>query len=48
MEGRSIAVIIMRAPNNKLETHLTMIPELIRFLAVIQPGRRTPDRPTNS
>ena len=36
MKGRSISVIIMRAPNNRLETHLTMIPEVIQVLAVIQ------------
>ena len=39
MEGRSIGVVIMRAPNNRLETHLTMIPEVIRVLTVIQPGK---------
>jgi predicted nuclease of predicted toxin-antitoxin system len=39
MEGRSIAVVIMRAPNNRLETHLTMIPEVIRALSLIQPGQ---------
>lgn len=39
MEGRSIGVVIMRAPNNRLETHLTMIPEVIRVLTVIQPGQ---------
>ena len=39
MEGRSIAVVIIRAPNNKLETHLAMIPEVIRALTVIHPGQ---------
>ena len=39
MKGRSIGVLIIRAPNNRLETHLTMIPEVIQALAVIQPGQ---------
>ena len=39
MKGRSIGVLIIRAPNNRLETHLTMIPEVIQVLAVIQPGQ---------
>jgi len=39
MKGRSIGVVIIRAPNNRLETHLTMIPEVIEVLAVIQPGQ---------
>jgi len=39
MKGRSIAVVIIRAPNNRLETHLTMISEVIQILAVIQPGQ---------
>ena len=29
MKGRSIAVVIIRAPNNRLETHITMIPQII-------------------
>ena len=39
MKGRSIAVVIIRAPNNRLETHVTMIPEVIQVLAAIQPGQ---------
>jgi hypothetical protein len=39
MKGRSIGVVIIRAPNNRLETHLTMIPDITRILAVIQPGQ---------
>ena len=39
MKGRSIGVVIIRAPNNRLETHLTMISEIIQVLAVIQPGQ---------
>ena len=38
MKGRSISVIILRAPNNRLETHLTMISEVIQVLGVIKPG----------
>ena len=39
MKGRSIGVVIIRAPNNRLETHLTMISEVLQVLAVIQPGQ---------
>jgi hypothetical protein len=39
MKGRSIGVVIIRAPNNRLKTHLTMISEDIQILAVIQPGQ---------
>jgi len=39
IKGGSIGVLIIRAPNNRLETHLTMIPEVIQVLAVIQPGQ---------
>ena len=39
MKGRSIAVVIIRAPNNRLETHITMIPQIIQVLADIQPGQ---------
>ena len=39
MKGRTIGVVIIRAPNNRLETHLTMISEIIQVLAVIQPGQ---------
>ena len=38
-EGRSIAVVIIRAPDNKLETHRTIIPDVIDILKVIQPGQ---------
>lgn len=30
MKGRAIGVVVMRAPNNRLETHRTMIPEVAR------------------
>ena len=39
MKGRSIAVVIIRAPNNRLETHLTMISEITQAAAVVQPGQ---------
>jgi hypothetical protein len=39
MRERSIGVVIIRAPNNRLETHLTMISEIIQILAVIRPGQ---------
>ena len=39
MKGRSIGVVIIRAPNNRLETHLAMISEVIQILAIIQPGQ---------
>jgi len=39
MKGRSIAVVIIRAPNNRLETHVAMIAEIIQVLAAIQPGQ---------
>ena len=39
MKERSIAVVIIRAPNNRLETHVAMISEIIQVLAAIQPGQ---------
>jgi predicted nuclease of predicted toxin-antitoxin system len=39
MKGRSIAVVIIRATNNRLETHVAMIPEIIQVLTAIQPGQ---------
>jgi glutamine amidotransferase PdxT len=38
MKRRSIAVVIIRAPSNRLETHVAMISEIIQVLAAIQPG----------
>jgi predicted nuclease of predicted toxin-antitoxin system len=32
MKGRSIGVVVIRAPNNRLETHLTMISDVIEVL----------------
>ena len=39
MEGRLIAVVILRAHNTKLKTHLQMIPEVMNILTTIQPGQ---------
>ena len=39
MKGRSIAVVIIRAPNNRLETHLTMTSQIAQVVAVVQPGQ---------
>ena len=39
MKGRSLAVVIIRAPNNRLETHVAMISEITQVLAAIQPGQ---------
>jgi len=39
MEGRLIAVVILRAHNTKLKTHLPMMPEVIHMLTTIQPGQ---------
>ena len=39
MKGRSIAVVIIRAPNNRLETHVAMISEITQVLAAIRPGQ---------
>jgi predicted nuclease of predicted toxin-antitoxin system len=39
MKGRSIAVVILRAPNNRLETHLAMISQIVQVVSVIQLGQ---------
>ena len=39
MQGRSIAIVIIRAPNNRLDTHLAVISEVLRVLEVIQSGQ---------
>lgn len=39
MQGRSIALIVLRAPNSKLKTHLLMIPEVELALLSLQPGQ---------
>jgi hypothetical protein len=38
MTGRSIAVVVIRAPNNRLETHLTMISQIAQVVAVVRSG----------
>lgn len=37
--GRSIALVVLRAPNNKLKTHLSMIQEVIQALLTIEAGQ---------
>jgi predicted nuclease of predicted toxin-antitoxin system len=39
MKGRSIAIVIIRTPNNRLETHLTMISQIAQIVSVVQPGQ---------
>ncbi len=38
MEGRSIALIVLRAPNNKLKTHISMVSAIEEALLAIQPS----------
>ena len=38
---RSIAVVVLVAPNNRLETLRPLVPGLLEALALIQPGRLT-------
>ncbi len=35
----SISIIVLRAPNNVLETHVAMLDEVREILATIQPGQ---------
>jgi hypothetical protein len=37
--GRSIALLVLRAPNNKLKTHIPMMPEVIQALLAIEAGQ---------
>jgi len=39
MKGRAIAVVIIRTPHNRLETHLTMTSQIAQVVAVVQPGQ---------
>lgn len=39
IEGRSISLIVLRAPNNKLQTHISMIPAIEEAIISIQPGK---------
>lgn len=36
--GRSISLIVLRAPNNRRDTHLPMMPEVLAVLTTIQSG----------
>ena len=36
--GRSISLIVLRAPDNRRATHLPMMPEVLAALATIQAG----------
>lgn len=38
IESRSIALIVLRAHNTKLKTHIVMMSEVVETLAIIQPG----------
>ncbi len=38
MKGRSIALIVLRAPNNRRKTHLPMMGDVVEILTAIQPG----------
>jgi hypothetical protein len=37
LASRSISIIVLRAPNNALETHVAMLDEIRRSLITIQP-----------
>jgi predicted nuclease of predicted toxin-antitoxin system len=37
--GRSISVLILRAPNNRLTTHLKMLDDISRALSTIKSGQ---------
>ena len=39
MKGRSIAVVVIRAPNNRLETHVTMISQIAQIVTVVSSHR---------
>lgn len=39
MQGRFLALIVLRAPNSKLKTHQQMIPEVEQALLSIQSGQ---------
>jgi predicted nuclease of predicted toxin-antitoxin system len=36
--GRSIALIVLRAPNNQRKTHLTMMSEVLEIIPIVLPG----------
>jgi predicted nuclease of predicted toxin-antitoxin system len=39
LSGRSIAVLVLRAPDNRLGTHVSLIPDIENALSTIQPGQ---------
>ncbi len=39
LSSRSASIIVLRAPNNRLETHIAMLSEVREALAIIQPGQ---------
>jgi predicted nuclease of predicted toxin-antitoxin system len=39
--GRAIAIVVIRAPNNRLDTHRALISDVLRVFATIQPGEIT-------
>lgn len=38
LTGRAVAVVLLRAPSNRLPDLLPLVPELLRVLETIQPG----------
>ena len=36
--NRAISILVLRAPNNRLITHASMIPQVEKALSNIQPG----------
>lgn len=39
LAGRGISVVALRSPDNRLKTHLTMLPEILVALDEIEPGQ---------
>lgn len=37
--GRSIAVITLRGINNRIETHIPLMPQVLALLPTVEPGR---------
>ncbi len=44
--SRPIAIVVLRASNNRLKTHIPMMPEVTELLATIKPGQlvEVPDK----
>ncbi|MGI4788976.1 MAG: hypothetical protein ACRYFS_09010 [Janthinobacterium lividum] len=36
--GRNIAVITLRGRNNRIETHIPLMPQVLALLPIVQPG----------